>query len=87
MTPQEVAVALSHIAVWRLIAAGDVAYTLVLEDDAFFRRGFARQMDAAWAALLQQSDPSRPADILYLSYAEARTGRRAFASQGVGSTP
>jgi GR25 family glycosyltransferase involved in LPS biosynthesis len=74
MTPQEVAVALSHIAVWRLIAAGDVKYTLVLEDDAFFRRGFPRHFDAAWAAFLRLSDPMRPTDLLYLSYSEARTG-------------
>jgi GR25 family glycosyltransferase involved in LPS biosynthesis len=74
MTPQEAAVALSHIAVWRLIAAGSVKYTLVLEDDAFFCRGFPRHFDAAWAALLSLSDPVRPTDLLYLSYSEARTG-------------
>ena len=42
MTPQEVAVALSHIEVWKLIVKGDRLYTLVLEDDVYFRRGFAR---------------------------------------------
>lgn len=71
MTPEEVAVALSHIAVWRLIAAGDVAYTLVLEDDAYFRRDFARNMGAAWGALWEPSELSRPVDLLYVSYAES----------------
>lgn len=42
MTPQEVAVALSHVAVWKLIVANDVPYTLVLEDDVYFRRGFVK---------------------------------------------
>ena len=41
MTPQEVAVALSHVEVWKLIAESDRLYTLVLEDDVYFRRGFA----------------------------------------------
>ncbi len=70
MTTEEVAVALSHVAVWRQVAMGDVPYTLILEDDAYFGRGFARKMDAAWAALLEESDPSRPADLLYLSFSE-----------------
>jgi len=49
MTRQEVAVALSHIAVWKTVAASDLPYTLVLEDDVYFRRGFARTLDRAWA--------------------------------------
>ena len=51
MTRQEVAVARSHIAVWKLVAASDLPYTLVFEDDIYFRRGFARD----WMAHGQSS--------------------------------
>jgi GR25 family glycosyltransferase involved in LPS biosynthesis len=74
MTPQEVAIALSHIAVWKLIAASRLPYTLVLEDDAYFRRGFARRMNAAWVELLQRCVEDGPSDLLYLSFKEARGG-------------
>lgn len=79
MSKQEVAVALSHIAVWRLIAAADCQYALVLEDDVYFRSGFARTFERAWRDLNKEGQ--RPAfDVLYLSYMEARTGapRRPF---------
>lgn len=70
MTPQEIAVSLSHVEVWKLIAAGDRSYTLVLEDDVYFRRGFAKALDRIWAELIAR--PREPAfDILYLSYTEA----------------
>ena len=70
MTPQEIAVSLSHVEVWKLIAAGDRLYTLVLEDDVYFRRGFAKALDRIWAGLVAR--PGEAAfDILYLSYTEA----------------
>jgi hypothetical protein len=70
MTPQEIAVSLSHIEVWKLVAAGDRPYTLVLEDDVYFRRGFAEALDRIWAGLTAR--PGDPAfDILYLSYTDA----------------
>ena len=69
MTPQEIAVSLSHIEIWKLVAAGDRPYTLVLEDDVYFRRGFAEALDRVWAGLT--SRPGDPAfDILYLSYTD-----------------
>ena len=70
MSRQEVAVALSHIEVWRLIAAGDVEYTLVLEDDAYFRYGFSRKLDSSWMNLTNQSKKRSAFDLLYLSYQE-----------------
>ncbi len=51
MTDQEIAVALSHIAVWERIAAGASDYSLILEDDTYFRRGFCRDLDQAWSDL------------------------------------
>lgn len=74
MTRQEIAVALSHIGVWKLIAAGEHTYTFVLEDDIIFRRGFSRDLDKAWPELLYNRNPSNDFDILYLSYQEARMG-------------
>src|SRR5438132_931173 len=73
MTRQEVAVALSHIAVWKRIAANEQAYALVLEDDVYFRRNFARLLDRAWADL-EHCECSPAFDLLYLSYRETRGG-------------
>ncbi len=71
MTPQEVAVALSHIEVWKTIAANEPRYTLVLEDDIYFRRGFARVFDATWADLSQWNGQGIDVDMVYLSYERA----------------
>jgi GR25 family glycosyltransferase involved in LPS biosynthesis len=73
MSRQEVAVALSHIAVWRMVAASDGLYTLVLEDDVCFRRGFPHALDRAWTELMHRYGQSDALDVLYLSYKEART--------------
>lgn len=74
MTPQEVAVALSHIAVWNLVAASGPRYTLVLEDDIYFRRGFVHSIDEAWATLMERLVDRGPVDFLYLSFKEAGGG-------------
>ncbi len=71
MTPQEVAVALSHVEVWKLIAESDCAFTLVLEDEVYFGRGFPRILDDAWTELMQRSGQTGALDMLYLSYKEA----------------
>ena len=73
MTRQEVAVALSHIEVWKRIASGEHTYTLVLEDDVYFHRNFARVTDHAWTDLRDSRGPSHLFDIFYLSYKEAKT--------------
>ena len=73
MTGQEAAVARSHISVWKQVAEGSLPYTLILEDDVYLRRGFAKTFERLWAEL--KSHGSDPAfDLLYLSYKEARTG-------------
>ena len=74
MTRQEVAVALSHIEVWKRIASGEHGYTLVLEDDVCFHRDFARFTDQAWEDLADAHGYSPPFDVLYLSYKEAKSG-------------
>lgn len=72
MTHQEVAVALSHIEVWRRIASGRHGYTLVLEDDVCFHHKFAQFIDQAWEDLRETHGHLLPFDVLYLSYKEAK---------------
>lgn len=71
MTPQEIAVARSHIETWKAIAAGNNKNVLVLEDDFYFRQGALSEITETWDDLLV-SDPDF--DMLYLSYKEVDGG-------------
>jgi GR25 family glycosyltransferase involved in LPS biosynthesis len=71
MTRQEVAVARSHVEVWKAIATGPDNYVLVLEDDVWFRRGAAAAIDRGWRAALQRCRAEGGPHLLYLSYADA----------------
>jgi GR25 family glycosyltransferase involved in LPS biosynthesis len=74
MSQAEVAVARSHIGVWRPIAQSNASYALVLEDDVWFERGFGRIVDQAWREM-KDTDQTGPAfDVLYMSYKEVRYG-------------
>jgi GR25 family glycosyltransferase involved in LPS biosynthesis len=74
MSPAEIAIASSHISVWRDIARSAASYALVVEDDVWLERNFARVIDQAWQEM-KYADQAEPAfDVLYLSYAEARHG-------------
>jgi GR25 family glycosyltransferase involved in LPS biosynthesis len=73
MSREEVAVALSHVKAWQLIAGGDHQYSLVLEDDVYFRSAFPKVLDRAWSAVASKQEPVA-LDLLYVSYAEARGG-------------
>ena len=75
MTRQEIAVALSHIEVWKLIAEGDVASALVIEDDVFMAAGFSRQLQESWSNL-HSSDDEPGFDLLYLAYCDVGEGKR-----------
>lgn len=70
MTPQEIAVTLSHIEVWKLVADSNIPYTLILEDDVYFKYGFVKKFDASWQNVMVQSDKASPFDILFLSFQE-----------------
>lgn len=74
MSWQEIAVARSHVAVWRQIATGEDAYALVLEDDAWFNWGFGRFLDRSWRELASDYTGTAPFDLLYLSYKEVKDG-------------
>jgi GR25 family glycosyltransferase involved in LPS biosynthesis len=74
MTRAEIAIAYSHIGIWKKVAQSDAPYSLVLEDDVQIERGFARILDEAWREM-EDADRARPGfDILYVSYAEVRHG-------------
>ena len=89
MSKQEVAVALSHIEVWNLIANGDVPRALVLEDDVFMTYGFARDLEATWSSLTPLRTDEPDFDLLYLAFDEvgnapAQEGDRARRLQQPG---
>ena len=71
MTKQEIAIALSHIAVWRSIATSGVGFTLVLEDDVYFTRGAARRVSRTWDSI-----DSEKLELLFLSFRETSTRTR-----------
>lgn len=74
MSDAEVAVAQSHIDVWKKIAGSAAPYALVLEDDVWFERRFGRLVDTVWHEL-GATEPAEPSfDVLYLSYKEVKYG-------------
>lgn len=74
MSRAEVAVARSHIAVWRRLAASNDAYAMILEDDVWFHFMFARCLDRVWNEWPVEPDSHGRFDILYVSYLEVRHG-------------
>ena len=68
MTRQEVAVARSHIEVWKSIAAGNDEYVLVLEDDVWFKHGAMRKITSAWNDAHRYFKGQNGPNLLYLSY-------------------
>ena len=74
MSQAEVAVACSHIGVWKAIAQSSDSYTMVLEDDVWFEQRFGRTLERAWREM-EDADPAGPKfDMLYVSYREVRHG-------------
>src|SRR6266852_3043368 len=74
MSQAEVAVACSHIGIWKTVAQSSARYSLILEDDVRFERGFGRILDQAWREM-EDADRANPGfDILYVSYGEVRNG-------------
>ena len=71
MTRQEIAVARSHIEVWKCIANGPERHVLVLEDDVYFVRGAASLIDRGWRAAVRSGNTLDRPHLLYLSYKDA----------------
>lgn len=74
MSRPEIAVARSHIDVWRQVKTSNYEYVLILEDDVWFRASFAQNMDQAWAEIKADVNRKSNFDILYLSYKEVKNG-------------
>lgn len=74
MSHAEVAVACSHIGVWKEIAQSSESYTMVLEDDVWFARRFGRILDEAWREMDGADLDGPKFDMLYVSYKEVRHG-------------
>lgn len=74
MSRPEIAVARSHIAIWKQIMASNDEYVLVLEDDVWFRPGFTKQLDQAWGEIKTKDQRKSNFDVLYLSYQEVKHG-------------
>jgi GR25 family glycosyltransferase involved in LPS biosynthesis len=74
MSQAEVAVARSHIGIWKTIAQSSALYSLVLEDDVWFESGFGRVLDQAWREMKDADRANPEFDILYVSYGEVRNG-------------
>jgi len=63
MSRPEIAIARSHIDVWRRVAASNYEYVLVLEDDVWFRSGFARHLNQVWGEIEGKGDRKSNFDI------------------------
>jgi len=74
MSRAEIAVARSHINVWRQVAAGTHAYGLVLEDDVWFHSDFTTYFNRAWDEIVAGCDENLRFDVLYVSYLEVKHG-------------
>ena len=74
MSRAEVAVAKSHIEVWRRVAQGAQGHALILEDDVWFHPSFARHLDQAWKDVAIESGKHEGFDVLYVSYMEVTHG-------------
>jgi beta-glucanase (GH16 family)/GR25 family glycosyltransferase involved in LPS biosynthesis len=74
MSRAEVAVAKSHIEVWRRVAQGEQEYALILEDDVWFHPTFARHLDKVWRDLEADKGKHQSFDVLYVSYMEVTHG-------------
>jgi len=84
MSRAEIAVARSHINVWRQVAASNHEYVLILEDDVWFHSGFARYLDQAWDEVVAEYDKKGRFDVLYVSYFEVKHGApKTFLSSNV----
>ena len=84
MSRPEIAIARSHIDIWRKVVASNYDYVLVLEDDVRFRAEFVPHLDQAWREIEAEGYRKNYFDILYLSYKEVKYGTpKTFLSSNV----
>ena len=70
MSSAEIAVALSHIKIWKKIVSQKIPYSLILEDDIFFDEKFSELSNRAWSELPNKNGNEKQFDLLYFSYRE-----------------
>jgi GR25 family glycosyltransferase involved in LPS biosynthesis len=85
-TPQEMAVAQSHLNVWKQIVASKQT-TMVVEDDAQFIEGFGSKLNRLWTEMTRAPSDERGFDMLYLSYRPVQSGIRKNASSEIMFQP
>jgi len=84
MTRAEVAVAKSHIEIWKQVAHGAQEHALILEDDVWFHPSFSRHLGDAWKEVAAEVEELEHFDVMYVSYVEARDGApKTFLSSNV----
>lgn len=84
MSHAEIAVAKSHINIWKKVASGNHEYVLILEDDTWFHSCFATKLDQTWKEILAENDGKSKFDVLYVSYLEVKNGApKSFLSKNV----
>lgn len=84
MSQAEIAIARSHINVWRKVAMSNHAYVLILEDDVWFHSGFAGYLDRVWDEIVAGCKKNCGFDVLYVSYLEVKHGApKTFLSSNV----
>jgi len=74
MSKQEIAVALSHIKIWKKIALSTEPYALVIEDDICLHPSFSRLMEKSWYEISKKESKGNLFDILFLSFKEVDLG-------------
>lgn len=74
MSNAEIAVAQSHIDIWKRIASSNAPYALVLEDDVWFEQGFGSLVDTAWEEMRDCDGTDPDFDVFYLSFKEVKHG-------------
>ncbi len=84
MSRAEVAVAMSHINIWKKIAEGIDNYVLILEDDIWFHTKFSKSLNESWSEIMRIKDEGYKFDLLYVSYQEVKNGApKSFVSKNV----
>ena len=84
MSRAEIAIAQSHINVWKKVATGNNENVLILEDDIWFHSNFTKLMDQAWAEIIAKNNTKDGFDVLYVSYLEAKHGApKSFISNSI----
>lgn len=74
MSKQEIAIALSHIKIWRKIASGTDPYALIIEDDICLHPNFSNLMETSWNEIINKKKKNFLFDILFLSFKEVDLG-------------